>query len=112
MADFAPPYSIPVHARHRDTAFDELPKWLQNRITRYAVPSGDLDDEPEQDPVEGEPEQAEEEEVVGVDIDESGDPMPVDAEFPFHKGGGYYVLSNGSIVRGSDDAEEAEGKLK
>lgn len=100
MAQFAPPYSIPVHARYRDAAFDELPKWLQNRIERYAVPSEDVDEVDEVDETDED-----------ANLDESGDPMPVDVEFPFHKGGGYYVLSDGQIVRGSDDASAAQAEI-
>lgn len=33
-------------------------------------------------------------------------------EFPMHKGGGNYVLSNGESVKGKDAAIEAEEKLK
>lgn len=33
-------------------------------------------------------------------------------EFPFHKGGGHYLLSNGESVKGKDEAIEAEEKLK
>lgn len=35
-----------------------------------------------------------------------------DEEFPMHKGGGNYVLSNGESVKGKDAAIEAENKLK
>lgn len=111
MATHNPPYDIPVHPKYRDTDFDDLPKWLQNRIDKYSVASLDLDeDEPEEEPVTGEPREAEQ--VEGdEDLDESGDPMPVDVDFPFHKGGGYYILSNGNIVRGQDDAEAEQAKL-
>lgn len=100
-AKFSPPYDIAVHPKYRDEPFDELPKWLQNRIERYCVPTEDVED----DPVESE------EPVVGDDVDESGDPMPDDVEFPHHKGGGYYVLSSGEVVRGLEEAEEAEAAL-
>lgn len=33
------------------------------------------------------------------------------AEYPVHKGGGYYQLSDGSQVRGKDAAETAEKAL-
>jgi hypothetical protein len=104
MADFAPPYDIAVHPKYRDTDFDDLPKWLQNRIERYSVKTEDVEEEPAETPEE--PEQESDE-----DLDESGDPMPVDVEFPFHKGGGYYVLSDGKIVRGREEADEAQGAL-
>lgn len=32
-------------------------------------------------------------------------------EFPKHQGGGWYELSDGSTVRGKEEAEEAEAKL-
>lgn len=99
-----PPYDIAVHPRFADRPFDELPAWLQRRIERYSVPSEAADDAV----VEAD---EEEDEQVGVDVDESGDPMPVDVDFPHHKGGGYYVLGDGSIVRGADSAEKAEKKL-
>lgn len=34
-----------------------------------------------------------------------------DEEFPKHKGGGHYVLSNGETVKGKDEALEAEKAL-
>lgn len=116
MATHNPPYDIPVHSRYRETAFDDLPKWLQNRIDKYTVAALDDDpleaDVPEQEPVTGEPRPATGVEEDGEeDLDESGDPMPVDVDFPFHKGGGYYVLSDGRVVRGQDDAEEAQANL-
>ena len=33
------------------------------------------------------------------------------ADYPWHLGGGYYELSDGSKVRGKDEAEDAEKKL-
>lgn len=117
MAKFSPPYDVAVHSRYRDADFDDLPKWLQNRIERYSVSTENVEDDgPEVDPVKGTPEPAEEpvvspEEDDDEDLDESGDPMPVDVDFPYHKGGGYYVLSDGSIVRGQEDADEAQSKL-
>lgn len=33
-------------------------------------------------------------------------------EFPVHKGGGNYILSNGEAVKGKEAAIEAENKLK
>lgn len=33
-------------------------------------------------------------------------------EFPFHKGGGNYILSNGESVKGKEAAIEAENELK
>ena len=104
MAAFEPPYDIAVHPRYEDTPFDELPKWLQNRIEKYCDPADVVTDEEDEHILE-------EEEVEEEDLDESGDPMPVDVEFPHHKGGGYYVLSNGQVVRGSDEAEEAQAEL-
>lgn len=100
--EYAPPYTIPVHPRYEDTPFDELPKWLQNRISRYSVAS---------EAVEEEVTEAEDVEDDDENVDASGDPMPVDVEFPHHKGGGYYVLSDGSIVRGQEDAEAAQAEL-
>ena len=35
-----------------------------------------------------------------------------DNEYPLHKGGGWYELSNGETVQGEDDAIEAEKALK
>lgn len=35
-----------------------------------------------------------------------------DEEFPMHKGGGNYVLSNGETVKGKEAAIEAEEQLK
>lgn len=32
-------------------------------------------------------------------------------EYPFHKGGGYYELSNGEQVRGKEDAIEAQKEI-
>jgi len=32
--------------------------------------------------------------------------------YPHHKGGGYYVLSNGNEVRGKEKAKKAEKKIK
>ena len=107
-AQFSPPYDIAVHPRYRDAPFDELPKWLQNRIERYSVPTENVEEDAE---VEEEDDQNDEG-TVGEDVDESGDPMPVDVEFPHHKGGGYYVLSNGSVVRGADEADEEQSKLR
>lgn len=34
-----------------------------------------------------------------------------DKEFPHHRGGGHYELSDGSVVQGKDDAEKAEAAL-
>lgn len=103
-AEFSPPYDIAVHPKFRDEPFDELPRWLQNRIERYCVPTHEsVEDEVV--------EEEEDEPVVGDDVDESGDPMPDDVEFPHHKGGGYYVLSDGSVIRGQDEAEEAQAAL-
>jgi hypothetical protein len=95
-AQFSPPYDIAVHPKYRDEPFDELPKWLQNRIERYSVATEDVDEDVDDS---------------DDNLDESGDPMPEGVEFPHHKGGGYYVLSDGSIVRGQDDAEKAQAKL-
>lgn len=122
MASYNPPYDVAVHPRFEDTAFDELPKWLQNRIERYSVSSENVEEDlPEQEPVKGTPEPAEEpnpfptktdeEDEDDEDLDESGDAMPVDVDFPHHKGGGYYVLSDGRVVRGEDDAIEEQSKL-
>jgi len=33
-------------------------------------------------------------------------------EYPYHKGGGYYVLSNGEQVQGKQDALAAQSELK
>ena len=33
-------------------------------------------------------------------------------EFPMHKGGGHYVLSNGETVKGKEEAQKAEDELK
>ena len=38
--------------------------------------------------------------------------VPDDAEFPFHKGAGWFVLSNGEKIRGADDAHKAEAALR
>lgn len=43
-----------------------------------------------------------------VDKEDDNEPK----EFPFHKGGGHYLLSNGETVKGKDEAIEAEEKLK
>lgn len=37
--------------------------------------------------------------------------VPGDAEFPYHVGGGMYVLSDGSKVRGQEAAQKAEDEL-
>lgn len=37
--------------------------------------------------------------------------LPEDTEFPYHKGGGYYFLSDGNQVKGKKAAEKAQTKL-
>jgi len=45
-------------------------------------------------------------------IEESVDEAPTgNADYPWHLGGGHYELSDGSKVRGKDEAEKAEQKL-
>ena len=44
--------------------------------------------------------------------DNDFDSLPEDTEFPYHKGGGYYFLSNGEQVRGEDNAKEAQAELE
>lgn len=39
-------------------------------------------------------------------------PNEEEVEYPLHKGGGNYILSNGESVRGKDAAIEAEEALK
>lgn len=45
-------------------------------------------------------------------IEHVADDAKEDEEFPMHKGGGNYVLSNGESVKGKDAAIEAEQALK
>jgi hypothetical protein len=52
-----------------------------------------------------------ESEQPAENVDQSGDPIPEGVEFPHHKGGGYYVLSDGQVVRGEDEAAEAQANL-
>lgn len=47
-----------------------------------------------------------------IDGDESPDETAgAESDYPTHKGGGYYELSDGSKVKGKKAAEEAEAKL-
>lgn len=50
--------------------------------------------------------------AVDVEKDEDGKEPEEIHEFPHHKGGGNYVLSNGESVKGKDAAIEAENNLK
>lgn len=43
--------------------------------------------------------------------DNDFDSLPEDTEFPYHKGSGYYFLSDGSTVRGGKAAENAQKQL-
>lgn len=38
--------------------------------------------------------------------------LPDDTEFPYHKGSGWYFLSDGSKVRGEKAAEKAQAQLE
>ena len=45
-------------------------------------------------------------------IEDSLDEVPKgNADYPWHLGGGYYELSDGSKVRGKDEAEKAEKQI-
>lgn len=39
------------------------------------------------------------------------EPEPEGEEFPVHRGAGWYELSDGSTVRGKDEAQQAEAEL-
>jgi len=45
-------------------------------------------------------------------IEHVADDAKEDEEFPMHKGGGNYILSNGESVKGKEAAIEAENNLK
>ncbi|MDE0582236.1 hypothetical protein ON064_04140 [Planococcus sp. A6] len=48
---------------------------------------------------------------IGDKVVEESDETDV-VEYPVHKGGGNYLLSNGESVKGKEDAQKAEDALK
>ena len=68
----------------------------RRRLIGRALPEPPAEPEP---PVEAPPEQP---------VDE---PVTEASEYPLHKGGGYYLLSDGSTVQGKGAAIEAEAAL-
>lgn len=67
----------------------------------------ELDQEDDQDSNE---EVADDQETDDQELDEELDEED-DVEYPYHKGGGYWLLSNGETVKGKEEAQEAQSEL-
>lgn len=96
-------------------AYPNIPDGEKLEVTHLGVfPNGETSDVSEQQVKRWEHETGREwpgDLVLPSEEVQSIGSVPSDAEFPHHKGGGMYILSDGSEVKGKEDATKAQDDL-
>lgn len=106
-----PELTLAEHVEYSKTG--KLPESFKKRRAEWegsqqSGEEGSAETESEEAPESSEEEEPEEEQAV----EEEQEPKSEEAEeYPVHKGGGYYELSNGEKVQGKKAAQKAEQAL-